>query len=435
MVPGNVAPTTDATTLGPTVRALSDRIVDAQRPIRVLDAVKWDDEIRARFFEQGCRCQPDVDGDYYRRRPLGFAIADKRDEFAILARDIAASLGTEPVGHLMLNICDEYTRTLDMLEHRGTPQFVNRSQELYGAASDTMPGSTTTLAAFGATLAGLLERISSNPAVAATERTITGAETVTILQERISAAFPDAPEAITVKLSDGIVADAAAGADYLKIRAEARFNRQDLHLLEMHEGWVHICTTINGRLQPYCTFLAKGPPSSTVTQEGLAILIELIAFASYPERVRRVGNRIRTIAMAEDGATFLDVFRFLQSQGLSEAECYATAARTFRGSVPEGGPFTKDLSYSRGFFLAYNFVLHAVRTGLVDRVPMLFVGKTMLPEMRTVAALVESGLVVPPRHLPPPIANLPALTAWMCYSSLLRSFPVEEIEKSYGEMF
>ena len=33
-----------------TIRTLSDRIVLAQTPIRVLDAVKWDDSIRQGFF-------------------------------------------------------------------------------------------------------------------------------------------------------------------------------------------------------------------------------------------------------------------------------------------------------------------------------------------------------------------------------------------------
>ena len=27
------------------VRALSDRVVEAQRPIRILDAIKWDDDV------------------------------------------------------------------------------------------------------------------------------------------------------------------------------------------------------------------------------------------------------------------------------------------------------------------------------------------------------------------------------------------------------
>ena len=34
-----------------TIRTLSDRIVLAQAPIRVLDAVKWDDSIRQGFLK------------------------------------------------------------------------------------------------------------------------------------------------------------------------------------------------------------------------------------------------------------------------------------------------------------------------------------------------------------------------------------------------
>src|SRR6516164_9351980 len=54
------------------VRTLSDRLVEAQRPIRILDAIKWDDDIERAFFAAGCRKLPPVDRDYYLARPLPF---------------------------------------------------------------------------------------------------------------------------------------------------------------------------------------------------------------------------------------------------------------------------------------------------------------------------------------------------------------------------
>ena len=36
-----------------TVRALSDRLVEAQRPIRILDSIKWDESIEQGFFAAG----------------------------------------------------------------------------------------------------------------------------------------------------------------------------------------------------------------------------------------------------------------------------------------------------------------------------------------------------------------------------------------------
>ncbi len=82
----------------------------------------------------------------------------------------------------------------------------------------------------------------------------------------------------------------------------------------MHEGWVHLGTTLNGMAQPICTFLSKGAPSSTVTQEGLAIIAEIFAFASFPGRVRRTTNRVNAVSMAEEGANFFDVYQFYREQ-------------------------------------------------------------------------------------------------------------------------
>ncbi len=67
---------------------------------------------------------------------------------------------------------------------------------------------------------------------------------------------------------------------------------------------MHLGTTLNGLAQPVCTFLSKGPPSSTITQEGLGIIAEVFTFASYPGRVKRLTNRITAVGMAEEGANF-----------------------------------------------------------------------------------------------------------------------------------
>ncbi len=47
------------------IRELSDRIVEAQSPIRILDAVKWDNSIKAEFFQHKFRKLPSVDKEYF----------------------------------------------------------------------------------------------------------------------------------------------------------------------------------------------------------------------------------------------------------------------------------------------------------------------------------------------------------------------------------
>ena len=414
------------------IRSLSDRIVEAQSPIRILDAIKWDDNLREAFFRKRCKALPDTGPDYYAQRPLGFDPAERRQVFQEIERDITRQLGTfNPVGQIMRRMCKEYRMVIRMLEARGTPDMGLISQELYGSASDAFHAGDPTLTDLGIMLSESLTNIGSD--LGREPKIIAAPEAVAILQERMNQAFPD-DQAVRVFESDGIVADAAAGADYIKIRSDAMFNQRDLNILAVHEGMVHVATSLNGKHQPICTFLAKGPPSSTVTQEGLAILMEVITFASYPGGLRKLTNRTRAIQLAESGANFLEVFQFYREQDYSKEDSYANASRVFRGSSSDGLPFTKDLAYLKGFILTYNFIQLAVRKGKLQQIPLLFCGKTTLEDMRTLGQLVDEGLVVPPRYLPAPFADLNALSAWMCFSGFLNNLSLERIEADYANI-
>jgi uncharacterized protein (TIGR02421 family) len=417
------------------IRALSDRLVEAQRPIRILDAIKWDDAVEEAFFAAGCRELPPVTRDYYAARPLPFEPDPKRLEFRAIERDVRRRLGKyNAAGRIMMRMCEEYREVVDLLDQRGTRNFSVISERLYGSASDSFHAGDPNLADLGKMMSSILDNLSHETIFGHEEPTLDARQAVEALSGRLAAFFRD--PGVRVQLSDGIVADAAAGSATIKIRGDARFTPREVRLLEVHEGWVHLATTLNGQSQPVCTFLGKGPPSSTVTQEGLAVLTEVLAFASHPGRVRRLTNRIEAVALAEAGANFLEVYRFFLQEGYDARESYQHAMRVFRGSLPEGGgPFTKDLCYSRGFVLLYNFMRLAVRRGLVQRVPLLFCGKTNLGDVKTLAQLVEEGLVVPPRYLPPPFADLHSLCAWMCYANFLTCLSPQRVEEDYAGLF
>jgi len=417
------------------VRGLSDRIVEAQTPVRVLDAVKWDDATRQAFFAAKGRELPQIDRAYYEGRPLAFDSSAKKQEFQNIERDITRQLGQfNPVGQIMRRMCKEYRMVIRMLEARGTPDFGMISQELYGAASDAFHAGDPTLADLGLMLSDYLNNIADRGDLRDEPKNLTAPQAVELLQKRLDVVFGEGEGVIRVFESDGILADAAAGADYIKIRSDALFNERDVRALEVHEGLVHVGTTLNGQNQPICTFLAKGPPSSTVTQEGLAILMEVIAFASYPTRLRKLTNRTRAIHMAEEGADFLEVFAFFREQGYGDDESYSNASRVFRGSTPAGLPFTKDLSYLKGFIMIYNYIQLAVRKGQLEQIPLLFCGKTTLEDMRTLRQLVDEGMVVPPKYLPPQFQDLNALSAWMCFSNFLNHLSLDRIEADYANI-
>lgn len=428
-------PITSFTPYQTTIRNLSERIVRAQQPIRVLDAIKWDPSIQADFFKNRFTKLPAVTPEYYQQFPLPFDSEQKKIEFYDIERDIHRQLGQfSTVGNIMLRMCREYRELISMLEHRGKGEFSKLSLQLYGSSEDAFYAGQPSLKdlanMISATLANLrLQEQSFND-----EATYSSEQMVAILQERMDVYFKESERRVTVKLSDGIIADSAAGADTIKVRTGATFTERDLKIMEVHEGWVHIGTTLNGLSQPICTFLSKGPPSSTVTQEGLAIIIEIFTFASYPGRVQRLTDRINAIAMAEQGGNFLDVFQFYRDRGIADEEAYHNTVRVFRGSTPENGPFTKDLVYSKGFVLIYTYIQLAVERGLTGNIPLLFTGKTTLEDVRSLNDLIEEGIVIPPKFIPPQFKDLAALSAWMCYSNFIRKLSGDRIAIDYKDV-
>jgi uncharacterized protein (TIGR02421 family) len=418
------------------VRSLSDRLVEAQRPIRILDAIKWDDDIERAFFAQGCRELPPVTRDYYHSKPLPFDPEKKLTELHTIERDIRRQLGEfNAPGQIMARMCQEYREVVHMLTHRGTTTFAEISERLYGSSSDSFHAGDPNLVDLGHMMSDILDNLSHEAIFGHEEATLDAQQAVETLSTRMKDYFGDAGE-VRVRLSDGIVADAAAGSDYIKIRNSAHFTPREIRLLEVHEGWVHLGTTLNGADQPVCTFLSKGPPSSTITQEGLAVISEIFAFASHPGRVRRLSNRIEGVAMAEGGANFLDVYRYFLEEGYDSRESYQHTMRIFRGSLPEAcGPFTKDLCYSKGFVLIYNYIRLAVSRGMLRRVPLLFCGKAALCDIKTIAQMVDEGLVTPPRFVPPAFADLNALSAWMCFANFLNRLSLKRIEDDYAGLF
>ena len=120
------------------VRALSDRLVEAQRPIRILDAIKWDDGVEQAFFAAGCREMPPVTADYYQARPLPFDPEQKRLEFRTIERDIRRRLGKyNAAGQIMRRRCEEYREVVDLLVQRARQEH-QRARHAQGVRSHRM---------------------------------------------------------------------------------------------------------------------------------------------------------------------------------------------------------------------------------------------------------------------------------------------------------
>lgn len=417
------------------VKKISERIVEIQRPIRILDAIKWTTPVEESLRKGKFKQMPKMGPEYYEKIDLGFDPVKKLEELKSLSKEIDTLLGAKDLlGRLLKSIAEEYITVVEMLQARGTKRFWEKSKILYGSPKDCLVDGKSTILELGQLLYSILSGIDDSTLGQDFPETLEADEVVTILNDRFRTYFRD--DTVQAKLSDGILADAAAGGDTVKIREGSTFSSRDVDILEVHEGWVHVGTTQNGNQQHIAKWLSKGPPRCSSTQEGLAVIMEIFTFRSYPRRARHINDRILGIDKAEDGANLLELIEFYRTEGYSESDCISNAKRVFRGGVIGGGaPFTKDISYCKGFIENYNFLRAAIRAGRPHLIPFLFAGKLHVDDVPLLYQKYKEGIIDAPKYLPPQFVDLNGIAVWMSFSSFLNLVDLKKIQEHYNKLF
>ena len=417
------------------LRALSDQLIAIQKPIRILDSIKWPTEVKLQFLADKNAGLPRLPSDYYDSLPLKYDPRQITEALIQLRQRIRLTLGKDDgLGKILAESVGQYERVIEMLLARGTPAFASHSKALYGSAFDHLRGDRRTLNELGQQLCSIF----TLPAAGRLSHEYPEDYSPEDAVQRLSAALNTYFEHDTVKviLSDGIVSDAAAGADYIKLNDSKRFSEQELRVFEVHEGWVHVGTTLNGKLQPWATWLAVGSPRVTASQEGLAVLLETLTFSSFPQRARKISERVQAVSMAEQGADFRQIFRHFVDQGLTPEDSYQLTQRVFRGGDPRGGSyFTKDISYIRGIVENINFIRSAILSDVPELIPLLFVGKITLDDIPILYEHMLSGTVIPPRYLPPMFADINGLYVWFGFSSSLGLVDMGRVQRHFAKLF
>jgi uncharacterized protein (TIGR02421 family) len=417
------------------LKTLSRKVVEAQKPIRILNSIRIPPEWEAELLKSKFQSLPKDAKGHYDAHPLGFDTQEKHLEFKALKSEIAAQLGTgDDMGRHLERMCDDYMQVIEMLKNRGSAEFYRYSRALYGSPKDCFAQDQNTISEMAHLLYGILTGIGPSLPEVKYPEDIPAVQVVNSLNERFTGYFGEGK--VLAKLSDGIVADAAAGGDKIKIRQGATFSTRDVDLYEVHEGWVHVGTTLNGRAQPVCDFLSIGPPRCACTQEGLAVIMEIFTFRSFIQRAKQINDRIICIEKAEDGASLLDVIEYLRTEGYTEQECMTHAFRVFRGGTLEGGaPFTKDISYCKGFVENYNFLRSAIRVSKPFLIPYLFCGKLHVEDIPLLYAKHLEGLVEAPHYLPPHFRDLNGIGVWMSFSSFFNRVDLQSVQAYYKNIF
>lgn len=398
---------------------LDRELVHVAKDVKILSAISWPGELAERFLSGWRAGRPELPA------PPPAKLTFDAAALEALAR-LARPAGEHPIARFIARTADSYLRAARMLQAAGTPDFGKRSVALYGKPTDPVaPGGVTNLAAAEHFIQATQELAKSDYLPPETNA-YRAAQLRDLLQQRLTPVFTR--DQVEVVLDPTLTSKAAAGAVSVRIRPDARFNRHDLEQLFHHEALVHTATVLNGRHQPHLGCLSLGSPRTTATQEGLATFAELITGAIDLGRLRRLALRVKAIHLALEGADFIEVFKFFRASGQSERESYFSTARIFRGGDVRGGAavFTKDGVYLRGLLNVHTF-FHAALTARKVQFPQhLFAGRLTCGDVVDLEECFTSGLVAPPVYEPEWVKNRSRLAAYLAFSSLSHTLPIEQ---------
>ncbi len=396
------------------LRRISDAIVHAQRPIRVLKAINWGPRVHERFFRRGAKELP---------RPeyaaLGFSPREKVRELRRLKREIR---GRNRLEDQLRRRIDELVWIVEMLAVRGTKRFYEISRKVYGDPRDRFPDHNVDNLA--------IARLWASRPRARDEDLVYDAEEAARRIAEICSPYLGGEVKVAVRAR--LTANAASGATGVTLRKGARFSERTVRAMAHHEGLWHVLTSMNGYRQPVLTVLAIGLPRYIESQEGGGILAEYITGNITDERYIELGERTIAVDMAARGADFLEVYRYLLARFPPE-KAALMSERVFRGGVLEGGaPFTKDAAYQRGYCRTFNFLRAALEQRDVDLVRAFLAGKMSVDDAEMVRDLVDEGLCVGPTYLPEWFIDIDRLNAIATHSVTMNRFSLPSVAKYYA---
>lgn len=393
---------------------------------RLLDALNWPREVEEQFFANDGKELPAV--EYAVDRERANTHVRELESFA-MTLDIA-----DPIQRWLIDVARSYADANRMILATGTARFHEISVDVYGGPKSPFDADTSNL-----DLAVHLERrlAGDDLPTPPPKRRRKKDDTSEILDAPgFGRAIDELATAtgmnVEVLVDERLSAKVAAGTERIRVRAGASFRRSEVLGLFVHEVETHTLTSQNGDAQTRLPFLKSGGPRTTRTQEGLAVFAEFHARALSADRMRRIVRRVRLVSMAEEGADFLELYRWLIDLGSTERDAYFDAQRICRGGlVAGGGPFTKDASYLAGFCEIYNFLQVAVRGGARDALHLLACGRIALDDLAVLHDLRELGLVNPPKLLPRWMKEWENLLPYFAFTSFLSEIDLAHVQERH----
>ena len=278
-----------------------------------------------------------------------------------------------PIGLLWQKKADEIVRKIKLLESRNTPEFTQRSIELYGAPTETL---------YKAALHEVEKMPSEFPSAG---KLLTAKEAKRLFEKAIE---DYGLKGWRVKIKEDLVSDAIAGKENtIFIREGATFTEDRLKGTIAHEIETHAFTAMNGALQPYKIF-QRGLADYLTTEEGLAVYNQEQTESSDTIKKYWPASSVIGIKVAMEGS-FTDVYMRIVELGFGAERAWRVALKAKRGisDTSQPGAFTKDFVYYKGFKMIEEFVKHG------GDLRNLYYGKTNLEDREIIKKV--KGLKAP----------------------------------------
>ena len=400
--------------------ALDARLVAAVKGIRLLESVSWPAAKQEEFlagWRIGKLVMPKIQ---YPKLDLTGVRAE------LQAVDTACD-PSHPIGRYLQLTCESWriaTRLLDVL---GTHRVTAYSTRLFGRPVELLPGNAATNLEAARYFVDLANELDQELSVYEPDYVLSAEQVQLELQQQIDSFF--GADVVRVELDPNLISKAAASPTRIRLRTNTGFSEYDRNQLLLHEAFVHTLTGLNGRAQPVLGSLARGSPRTTATQEGLATLSEMMSGSMDIERMKRISLRICAIDMAINGADFIEVFKFFIEAGQTDVDSFTSAQRIFRG-VPTGGgaAFTKDTVYLRGLLSVHTFFRWCLRNRKLGLARDLFAGKMALEDVFNFESSHASGVIAPPRFLPPWIQRANGLAGMLAFSLFANKIKLDTVD-------
>lgn len=402
------------------IKELDEAIVKSSKKIKVLNALAWPAGEEYTFLENW------HNGNLKLPR-IELPKPDVMANVATLEKIAEKCDSNDPVEKYLKETARSYGLAGRMISAIGTTEFTRYSMQLYGRPDRKYKNQTLTAVDAAKFFLEVTDNLLGNAHVEPLDTNISALEFAGWLRAEVDEFF--AQDTVEVVIDPNMSSKALAGATRIRVRGSAVFSQLDKDQLLFHEAYVHTATQLNGKKQPNLKSLGLGAPRTTRTQEGIAVLAELITNSIDISRLRRIALRVIAVQMALDGADFIELFKYFVEAGQTETESVRSAQRIFRGGAVKGGVvFTKDAVYLSGVLEVHTFLRIAIRDNRPDLVNNLFAGRLTIADAVRLAPMFNQGWLKPPVYIPTWASDLRRLSAMIAYSAFIGNIKINDIK-------